>query len=671
MLEKLNAKYRSETCASGESLDTMKSALQKYCRRGNIIGGIQCVYELYMFNYLDDQRAKGIWTNVLHRLQVIFMEDIGPCSIGNIDNIFNLFNWLYESRESTDRSKEPEWLAKIIYIYCQSKRGRDLSHLRSVYNDNHIAKYAKYFPILENIRDEISKVVETRTELLFLNGEDAELVKNIRKAYNCLENNKWDNAFYYLHNVYLSDKKLNKQIFRSKSPVMLIFRALEEYIRTIDDDSRRKNYLFCLTMMLHWYKELKNIAEAWLTWAYVIKSFEHDFIKIDVPNIDNLVKIHDDIKNGIYLKINKEGHGILGLDDFVFDMHTKKGRNDNLGAAHFASNTALVTNEHCKINNDYKRVYIGIKFLTDGFTLEKFNEWEIQNTVKEEPKKPKLMKKTEQKTQNIIKEEPKKPYLMKKKEVNDFFHEKNLYKFIVRAQLVTSYAKQDTYYAINNETKKIVFVKGPFKYDIEPKITKKINDIKKYFVGIPSIKCDIKYLYDDLLESSVGLRVRLPLDKYYFIEFEDLCGFGEDVPRKIKDSKLWKNTEVVDWEHKGIKCREIKEDDLSDKVILLNFLKTLLFKYVIGISDLARRNFLLNTETKVVYSVDEDVIDKEITLDTFSNKIRDIIKKNIKNVDVSLWKESMIKNMDEIIQIVGEIIYKNILNRIDNIANYF
>ena len=72
---KLSAKYRNEVTWNGYASDIMKSGLQKYIRRGLLDKAIYCAGELDLFKEADDN-GETIRTNFLHRLMIIYMEDV-------------------------------------------------------------------------------------------------------------------------------------------------------------------------------------------------------------------------------------------------------------------------------------------------------------------------------------------------------------------------------------------------------------------------------------------------------------------------------------------------------------------------------------------------------------------------------------------------------------------
>ena len=154
------------------------------------------------------------------------------------------------------------------------------------------------------------------------------------------------------------------------------------------------------------------------------------------------------------------------------------------------------------------------------------------------------------------------------------YSEKNFFKYIVRAQIPTSYLKQDSYFAKLNyslgnfKKNQLVFVKGPFKDNIIFKIVQFFNKIKK-ILDLPSIqnividlyKSNVKDFFNEHIKNvRTGIRHRLEDNKLYkFIIYENLldlpiedwAGNYEDIKKKEKKpaSERWNktNTKIIDW----------------------------------------------------------------------------------------------------------------------------
>lgn len=115
--------YRKEKSLHGHSLDVLKSGLQKYIRRGNIEGAMYCLGELDSFS--DCEGGERIRTNMMHRLMIIFMEDVGLGGILSWRKIDELvFAWI------KDRSRT-DLIQKLVFLMCKSKKTRACSFARA------------------------------------------------------------------------------------------------------------------------------------------------------------------------------------------------------------------------------------------------------------------------------------------------------------------------------------------------------------------------------------------------------------------------------------------------------------------------------------------------------------------------------------------------------------
>lgn len=143
-LSNMKTKFRNEISISGYDLSVVKSALQKYIRRNNVEMALKMCMEIYYFDYVEG--GKRILTNGLHRLQIIFLEDIGCGNLKLWGQLVEWFDEIYKERdrEGGVRNREIEIrnLKKIVVNLCKSRKIRCGSFMNaiSVINEN---KYDK------------------------------------------------------------------------------------------------------------------------------------------------------------------------------------------------------------------------------------------------------------------------------------------------------------------------------------------------------------------------------------------------------------------------------------------------------------------------------------------------------------------------------------------------
>lgn len=226
--------------------------------------------------------------------------------------------------------------------------------------------------------------------------------------------------------------------------------------------------------------------------------------------------------------------------------------------------------------------------------------------------------------------------------------ESERFQFRVRVQLVCSTFRQDTYFAKDRKTGKEVFVKGPFKNEEQADFAISVMNLRKV-LGERYIATEKVMLIPDLLTSPLSQRNYCDKDKAYaFLVSDNLC--KEEIITKMHSSKLWPETEVVDWEKmkscKPFNAMKVKEGIFRD------YVRHLLFRKIIRVGDIADRNFLLVEEE--LYSVDEDAPPKEDkTLEVYrhiskqrAEKVKKYIQKN-KQFFVNLlngWKDNLKDN---------------------------
>lgn len=121
-------KFRNETI-DGIGVDILKSALQKYIRRGNVQMALWVACRLDLFCYVEG--GKRIWTNFIHRLMIIFLEDIG---FPGITHWHRIHEWLYLTclrDRHRDRPSEIRAIRSAIILMCNSEKARTCGHLKA------------------------------------------------------------------------------------------------------------------------------------------------------------------------------------------------------------------------------------------------------------------------------------------------------------------------------------------------------------------------------------------------------------------------------------------------------------------------------------------------------------------------------------------------------------
>jgi hypothetical protein len=524
MESKLSDKYRNEISWNGYGSDVMKSALQKYIRRGMPEKALYVAGELDLFKEAPD-RGETIRTNFLHRLMIIFLEDVENTSL--LPEIHSLITKLFLERNNPERNKvlEEQWISRIVFLLTNSTKARVCSHIRAVFNDKYKPLLDEY-PTLKTLNTTISK------------GDKYELL------YHALRS-KSLNAIYYAFQIDAASELVDR-----KRPVWVIFDQLKKFYPEMD-------------IYIDWYKNhLGKMKEGFLCWLFpmlvylgVIPS-EQPF---DEQKID---------AQGYAWDRNRRGETIE-IDSFVVDRHTKKGKDKDL--VEFAIVGAHVENEASFVNQLWKRFYEDSKRYEEG--------------------------------QPVLGE----PIERVPASAERALRETEVFEFVVRTQITTSSSKMDVYFA-RDSTGKLVVVKGP--YDNKKDLKVLLRNTKwKQRHNLPYIPFVIKQLIPDRWPEGIPLGARNAVDRTgpaWFIVFDAVV---QDLVTKKHSSKLWPETEVVDWDAVSLHF-DIK-DRLTDRE-MEDYALALMFRYVRGVSDLADRNFL-RAGGRVI-SIDEDIEKRHVNL---------------------------------------------------------
>lgn len=73
----METEYLAEKTFDNLRVDVVKSGLQKYIRRSNLPKALYCAKQLDLFANVPEFKGEKIRTNMIHRLMIIFLEDIG------------------------------------------------------------------------------------------------------------------------------------------------------------------------------------------------------------------------------------------------------------------------------------------------------------------------------------------------------------------------------------------------------------------------------------------------------------------------------------------------------------------------------------------------------------------------------------------------------------------
>ena len=124
---------QKSTSHNGHQISLIKSAFQKYIRRGNFEKSLYFILQMYM---IHDVPAR---TNLKNRLVVIISEDI---SFGEWHLLKRAEDLLFKN--NIDNLQD---LVELVYLLCRAKKSRVICHVISFYgNEKNKEEYPERFP---------------------------------------------------------------------------------------------------------------------------------------------------------------------------------------------------------------------------------------------------------------------------------------------------------------------------------------------------------------------------------------------------------------------------------------------------------------------------------------------------------------------------------------------
>lgn len=307
---------------SGFPADEMKSAMQKYIRRGMIDKALMSTFELYRMNEIGTTR---VVSNMYNRLAIIAIEDIGPANFPLVCETFRLVR---------NRDLDPETLVRLIVTLCRSKKSRLGSHVYSVFFRPDGMKLAKERGVqIDDSYPENNLNVEWTDD----NNPD------MRSYLAALMTRQDMRAFIWLRYYQISGEKVKKlKSFRRRTNYMApLIHALT--------NGKGDNYTQLRDA--YWFLSEKRPVLVLLVLAHIYQ-FGNKQGYIWKGSISN------DPEKSVDIEWLKRGDYTLELDNFVIDKHTKRGRLHGKTRKDFVFTGGLVTNESDKYKvQSFKDIY--------------------------------------------------------------------------------------------------------------------------------------------------------------------------------------------------------------------------------------------------------------------------------------------------------------------------
>ena len=576
------ARFRAERSMHGFKLSVLKSALQKYIRRGNNGKAMWCARELFFFRYAPEPDGrKRIQTNFRHRLMIITLEDVG---LGAPEIWSAAWGWNKTFSAST--------IAAWVDAMARAPKSRACSHYNAACSQTGAAReVALAYPKIAALHS--AETVETRPGKSWWVEEFADALARRDPA-----------AGIWAHRIVANGDP--KRVYGRRKPVWQVFKVLEAFVP--------KHYH---KMAMEWYKELEACKEAYLCWFILVLAhvWRVEWPAGDLDDEKTASK-DDDEKTASKDDVWGFDHavGTIEMDSFVYDLHTGA----RTGVVQFALEGALVTNENSgAIHTEWKRFYEDLKRHSEGIFVNPLARAPPALLPPGSSARPPalLRRKRRVKRSTLTKEMGRQLNEVQanrdraKLEASNCAPagnqlESSAYDFVLRTQLTTSRSKTDVYFATAKDV--LYVVKGPLR-DVEDAHRAIQMARWKKTNGLPAVVPQLVHLLPDLWAEGVPLGVRNGVDRSKpapFLVAESLTPLTS-IRRRMHKSKLWPLTEVVDPVATG--CH-LDSESFRDKTLtnieIADYVHALLARYLFGISDLADRNFIRARGR--IYSIDEE-----------------------------------------------------------------
>ena len=375
----LYAKFRSEKSFFGHNPSVLKSAIQKYARRAEVEKGLWCLVEMDMFSLLEwdgsaldaylhkypeqqlentQNSAKGIRTNMVNRLVVMMSEEVNISAWWMPLKIFDLYQKWIENR-GNDSSRK--YLLEMYLYLMSQKMIRLISDLKSVYlipPDYVKPKQMNDLRQMHNkIQKQYPKIYSGQTEVGEVKWE-MDMGRYPTKLKPCINGIIYnlekgsDHVFYWIRNLLdlEQEDKVSKYNY-----LIIIWDVLHRFI---DRNSEYEFVRETISALQEFYKRMTHREKPIYLYHAVllmVRRKEIDWTSkspaVDTP-ADEVEKLYRDHRGG----------GKMEMDDYVLDLHTKKGKRGDHCLEKFALEGAYIKNQNDNfLNKEYREIYISLK----------------------------------------------------------------------------------------------------------------------------------------------------------------------------------------------------------------------------------------------------------------------------------------------------------------------
>ena len=306
--------YRNRRTHSGDRFDVIKSALQKYIRRGLWKNRAEWVVrEMHLIYLLDinkNKNVKACVTNFLNRILTIAVEDVSPREYEIVRKVFKLVK-LYRFTNWNIM-----YLAKAVYLLCIAKKSRSLSHLRAI--------------IKSQISTEVHEYISFEM--------DMRQVENVLNHIYNQNNNLIDNRLALAKSVYIVYHNLCKNSTVKQGINMNMKRVFSRWILKLIKNRYNESFLLSVKYKLQFFLNRQYFPEEIIVILSIFDSYLA-FIYSDSHINPCIFKLIPTKKNFDWINDHKEIKHPL----YVYDKHTG-GRGDK-SMEYFVNESSKVFNE--------------------------------------------------------------------------------------------------------------------------------------------------------------------------------------------------------------------------------------------------------------------------------------------------------------------------------------
>jgi len=330
---RMEKKFRNDITYSGYRMDEMISAVQKYIRRGKEVKALQSATEVWRMVEVD---AVNLQSNLYNRVATIAVEDVGPAAI---DLVIYTVNYIVEiTKKKKIRELAP--LCAIVQQLCKVPKTRIMSQIWRAYGTEEGRRYAAN----QGIPVEEPMIEVTGLEKFFREDDPVELIGPAKMFYLRLSERSTIAVYWlavFTERIKVEGKKdkkaertlKSKRDRRSKASI-IIWEMLRDFLPSSTVDVLIKGYYDC--------SEPRAFMMCPVTWVLFTPPGQVPVLN-DVSSQMELSI--DKWQRSPYLNTLREGKYTLELDDYVIDVHTKRGRDMGKSRREFVTEGAHVENE--------------------------------------------------------------------------------------------------------------------------------------------------------------------------------------------------------------------------------------------------------------------------------------------------------------------------------------